>query len=120
MKSEDKRTFQVCKVDRTGCGSFYYFDVIDSDDNSMKNEVLSYFNQQIDKEKNDYDRFKAFQIFPKQFNLPNIVNVKEYDKNKKCTKRGGLKFRFVRAWITFTYIDGTKQTFMGYDNETGS
>ncbi len=83
------KRFQIRLVDKKGCGSFLYFNATSE---NMKNEAEKTANEDL-KRHQERDRFmrNTFMYHPhKPFKT---ISVVEYDSEKKCTKRGGIKFK---------------------------
>lgn len=88
--------FQIRLVDKSGCGSFLYFE---ADENNKEEMACKTANEDL-KKRRERDEFMRGSFFHQPYKPFRTVSIVEYDNEKKCTKRGGIKFK-----ITLNYFE---------------
>lgn len=93
--------FQIKLVDKSGCGSFLYFDATDE---TAKDEACKTTNEYLE-QKRYRDETLKYLPFYNVYKPHRTIKVVEYDKVNHCTKRGGLKFKLYLSYLKLKFAD---------------
>ena len=129
------RKFQIRETDKSGNGSFYYFDAPDSAsidevgeiaEQKANEDVLSRHQKRLDRL-----RYSIFPISPPRLKQTLQVvelvgktyigelrkmdgTIEKREMNDCKVKRGGMKLSLQLKFAEFTFADGSKKKFEGY------
>jgi len=99
-----EKKFQIKYTDNRGGYSCEYFNASSDFEKKAEETANAYLKKK--QEDDDRARLNEFNFFH-QFHKPNkTLMVSEYDMEKKCIKRGGIKFKLKLAFIKTVYKGG--------------
>jgi hypothetical protein len=87
--------FQI-QFTRDGCGSYEYFEATPETAKKIACETADKFHE---RRKSSRSIFNSYQPF-------RTVKVVEYDNEKKCVKRGGIKFKIRLSGMSAKFSSG--------------
>lgn len=98
--------FQIRFTDKSGCGSFEYFDADTLEHAHVKAEDVA--TEYIQKIRIRESNSVLFHKLAKSKMIP-TVSVVEYNTETQTAKRGGLKFKLTYCYVQATYKSGLKE-----------
>jgi hypothetical protein len=101
--------FQIRFCDKDGCGSFYYFSALPKE--NIGEKAVDIANVEYLQKEYENAHFRSFGAFT----AIKIVAVVQYDREKKGTLKGGIKFKIRLKFVQYTLGNGRKERREWYE-----